>query len=169
MFSSIAPKHCNRLLERGLVLPITVVPECLSNKALARFIVTLISEIISLDIFPFVGSGKIQVLHISHDTCSSVESAGSQKVSCFVIPLYFRDDVGFLAVLYSQSRFVFKMIVSKWENFPTLRKEMMIAENKLLYGSSGISNLLFSPLIYCFYSIAGTALQLEAASYSKSA
>lgn len=38
----------------------------------------------------------------------------------------------------------------------------MIAENKQFYGSSGISVLLFSPLIYCFYSIAGVALQLEA-------
>lgn len=41
----------------------------------------------------------------------------------------------------------------------------MIAENELLYGSSGISSLLFSPLICCFYSVAGIALQLEAASY----
>lgn len=95
-------------------------------------------------------------------------SKQSQKVSRFVIPLYFRDVVGFVAVLCSQSRFVFKMIVSKCENFPTLRREMMIAENTLLYGSSGNSNLLFSPLIYCFYSIAGIALQLEPASCSMS-
>lgn len=45
---------------------------------------------------------------------------------------------------------------------------MMIAENKELYGSSGISALLFSPLISYFYSVAGVALQLEAAQYSKS-
>lgn len=77
--------------------------------------------------------------------------------------------MGFVGVLYSQSRFAFKMIESKWENFPILRREIMIAENKLLSGSSGISNLLFSPLIYCFYSVAGIALQLEAVSYSKSA
>lgn len=77
--------------------------------------------------------------------------------------------MGFVGVLYSQSRFVFKTVMSKWENVPTLRREMMIAENKLLNGSSGISNLLFSPLIYCFYSIAGIALQLEAASCAKSA
>lgn len=126
---SVAPKHCKRLFERVLVLAIAVVPECLSNKALMRPIMTLISEIISLDIFPFVWSGKIQVLHISHDTCSPVEWAGSQKGSRFVIHLYFRDTVGFVAVLCSQSSFVFKMIASKWENFPTLRREMMIAEN----------------------------------------
>lgn len=51
----------------------SVVPECLSNKVLIRLTVTLILEIISLGIFPFVGSGKTEVLHISRDTCSPVE------------------------------------------------------------------------------------------------
>jgi len=73
IFSSVAPKHCRRPLERGLVLPVIVVPECLSNKALMRLIVMMISETISLDIFPFVGSGKIQVLCISHNAWSPVE------------------------------------------------------------------------------------------------
>lgn len=91
------------------------------------------------------------------------------KVSSCVILLYFRNVEDFVTVLHSQSQFVFKVIVSNLENFPTLKREIMIAENKELYGSSGISALLFSPLIYCFYSVAGVALQLEAAQYSKSA
>lgn len=91
------------------------------------------------------------------------------KVSGFVILLYFRNVEDFVTVLHSQSQFVFKVIVSNLENFPTQKREVMIAENKELYGSSGISALLFSPLICCFYSIAGVALLLEAAQYSKSA
>lgn len=144
-------------------MPITFIPKRLSNQVLMKLTVTLISEIISLDIFPFVERGMIPVLHISHDIFSSAECARSQKVSSFVIPLYFRNVEGFVTVLHSQSWFVFKMIVSNLENFPTLKREMMIAENKQLYGSSGISALPFSPLIHCCYSIAGIVLQLEAA------
>lgn len=143
-------------------MPITFIPKYLSNKVLMKLTVNLISEIISLDIFPFVESGIIPVLHISHDIFSPAECAESQKVSSFIIWLYFRYVEGFVTVLHSQSRFVFKMIVSNLENFPALKREMMIAENKQLYGSSGISALPFSPLIYCFNSVAGVALQLEA-------
>lgn len=100
------------LLERGLVLPITFIPKCLSNQVLMKLTVTLISEIISLDIFPFVEHGMIPVLHISHDIFSPAECASSQKVSSFVIPLYFRNVEGFVTVPHSQSWFVFKMIVT---------------------------------------------------------
>lgn len=107
-------------------------------------------RITSIDIFPFVGSGMIPVLHISH-IFSPAEYARSQKVSSFVVLLYFRNVEDFVTVLHSQSQFVFKVIASNLENFPTLKREMMIAETKQFYGSSGISALLFSPLSYCFY------------------
>lgn len=127
-------------------MPITFIAKCLSNKVLMKPTVTLISEIISLDIFPLVGSGMIPVLHISH-IFSPAEYARSQKVSSFVVLLCFRNIEDFVTVLHSQSRFVFKVIASNLENFPALEREMMIGETKQFCGSSGISALLFSPLM----------------------
>lgn len=75
VFSSVFAKHCKRILEKGIGFAHAVIPESLSNKALMRLTVTLISELIFL---------------------SPYRWAGSQKVSCFVILLYFKDDVAFV-------------------------------------------------------------------------
>lgn len=69
---------------------------------------TLISEIVSIDIIPFVGFEKIKMLHISHDTRNifgwrmRVEwsEQEARKFSCLIIPWYFQNIVGFAAVLH---------------------------------------------------------------------
>lgn len=100
------------LFERGFILPIPFIPKCLSNKVLMQPTVSLILEIISLDVFPLVGSGMIPVLHISRGIFSPVDYARSQSVSSSVILLYFRNVEDFVTVPHSQSWFVFKVIMS---------------------------------------------------------
>lgn len=114
------------------------------------------------------------MLHVSHDTHdifgwrmkAEWSEQGDRKFSSFIIPWYFQNVVGFAAVLHIQSKFVFRIHERKWKSFLTLREEI-ITENRLLYRSSGISDVLCSPHIDCFYSVAGVALQLETASHCK--
>lgn len=55
---------------------------------------------------------------------------------------------------------MFRVLESKCQNFLTLRGEVTTTEKQVLCGSSGISEVPLSPLIDCFYSIAGVVLQL---------
>lgn len=151
------------VLEKGLVLPITFIPKCLPNKVLMKPTVTLISEIISVIFFRLLSLEWSLCCIFSCDAFLPAEYARSLNVSNFVVLLYFRNVDHFVTVLHSQSWFVFKVIVSNLENFPALKREMVITEMKQFYGSSGVSALLFSPLSYCFYSVASVTLQVEAA------